>query len=97
MPLESYVERRNLKPAIERLGGVCWKLMPVSMRGIPDRLILLPGARVYFVETKGSEKEPRASQLIVHKLLKRLGFEVWVIRNKQEVEQFIKYLEDTEF
>ena len=41
-----------LRGSVEALGGVCIKLHPVGLRGVPDRLIVLPGPRVVFVELK---------------------------------------------
>lgn len=41
-----------LRGRIVGLGGVCIKLSPTGLRGVPDRLIVLPGPRVIFVELK---------------------------------------------
>lgn len=41
-----------LRVRIVGLGGVCIKLSPTGLRGVPDRLIILPGPRVIFVELK---------------------------------------------
>ena len=43
--IEEYLRQR-----VEVLGGVCIKLSPVGLRGVPDRLIVLSGPRVLFVE-----------------------------------------------
>ena len=45
--IEDYLRERT-----EALGGVCIKLSPVGLRGVPDRLMVLPGPRVVFVELK---------------------------------------------
>ena len=45
--IEDYLRER-----VADLGGVCIKLSPVGLRGVPDRLIVLSGPRVIFVETK---------------------------------------------
>lgn len=42
----------HLKSSVEYLGGVCIKLSPVGLRGVPDRLIVLQGPRIIFVELK---------------------------------------------
>jgi hypothetical protein len=91
--LERYLESKILKPAIEKLGGMCRKLHTPGFTGIPDRLILLPGGRIYFCETKGVERSPRPRQLIVHAQLRKLGFEVWVIYNREDVNKFIEHIE----
>lgn len=90
---ESYLEQQILRPAILKLGGLCLKLTIISFTGIPDRLILLPGGRIYFAETKGVEKQPRPRQLIVHEQLRKLGFDVWVIYNREDVNKFIEHIE----
>lgn len=41
-----------LRGQVEVRKGVCIKLSPVGLRGVPDRLIVLPGPRVIFVELK---------------------------------------------
>ena len=48
---EASIEK-HLTVRVEALGGVSIKLSPVGLRGVPDRLILLPGPRVIFVELK---------------------------------------------
>ena len=45
--------------------------------GVPDRIILLPGAKVIFVEMKKPGKTERKRQLYVQGLLRALGFEVF--------------------
>ncbi|MBO5123397.1 MAG: VRR-NUC domain-containing protein [Oscillospiraceae bacterium] len=37
---------------VERHGGLCLKWVCPGWSGVPDRIILLPGARVIFAETK---------------------------------------------
>lgn len=41
-----------LKSSVESVGGLCIKLSPTGLRGIPDRLIVLHGPRVVFAEVK---------------------------------------------
>lgn len=41
-----------LRRSVEGVGGLCIKLSPVGLRGIPDRLIVLHGPRVIFAEVK---------------------------------------------
>ena len=76
--LESKVERR-LKKRVEALGSgaMCRKLESPGFSGMPDRMILLPGEKVVFVETKQPGKKERARQEYVQGLIRALGFEVW--------------------
>lgn len=74
--LEKEVESR-LKRPVESMGGLCLKLVCPAFTGVPDRMILLPGAHIVFVETKAPGKYERRRQLYVHGLFRRLGFTVY--------------------
>ena len=76
--LESEIESR-FKDRIKSLknGVLCLKLVCPGFTGVPDRLILLPGAHVIFVELKKPGKKERKRQLYVQGLLRKLGFEVY--------------------
>lgn len=45
--IEGYLRER-----VKDVGGLCVKLNPASLVGIPDRLVILPGGWVVFVEVK---------------------------------------------
>lgn len=53
---EKQVEQRLVK-AVRAAGGICPKLVSPGMNGMPDRLLLMPGARMAFVEVKAPGKE----------------------------------------
>lgn len=74
--LEKDVEKRLIKP-VRQLGGLCLKFETPGFTGVPDRIILLPGGRVLFVETKAPGKVERPRQEYVQGLLRRLGFTVY--------------------
>jgi hypothetical protein len=59
---------------VRQVGGLSLKLWAVSFSGLPDRLVLLPGGRVLFVEVKGAKNSLSPRQLAVKKLLVNLGF-----------------------
>lgn len=70
--LEKIIEKR-LKGKVESLGGRAIKLD--SVKGIPDRLILIPGGHVLFVEVKRpGEVVTRPSQRAWGEWLERNGF-----------------------
>lgn len=73
---ESYFEDK-LRLGVKRIGGYCLKFVSPGFMGVPDRIILLPGARVLFAETKAPGKTERKRQSYVHKILRRLGFTVF--------------------
>lgn len=74
--IEKDVEAR-LRMAVERAGGMCRKWVSPGFTGVPDRIILMPGGRVYFAELKAPGKKERARQEYVQRQLRELGFTVY--------------------
>ena len=86
--MEKQIEK-HLVEAVEQLGGLCVKFPPLFFRGFPDRIVLLPGGAVVFVETKAPGQRPRLIQRKVHDHLRRLGFQVEVLDSVESVDGFI--------
>lgn len=61
-PRESTIEKR-LIAEVKKAGGITFKLVSPGTAGIPDRVVILPGGRVYFVEVKAPGKLPRPLQI----------------------------------
>jgi len=89
--LEREVESKLIKP-IKQLGGLCLKFETPGFTGVPDRIILLPGGRVLFVETKQPGKKERPRQGYVQGLLRKLGFTVY--STVDSVEKVTRIVED---
>lgn len=84
-PLEKEIEAR-LRKTVERHGGRCLKWVCPGWAGVPDRMILLPGGRVIFAETK----RPKGGVLNKRQqkwgeILKGLGFPYFVVWNYDDV------------
>lgn len=87
--LETEVER-YLRRRVEERGGLCVKFIPDYARGFPDRVLMLPGGTLVWVETKrpeGGRLSP--AQNVVHVLLRRLGQRVEVAWTKEQVDQLV--------
>ena len=87
------LERKIEKALVDKVklhGGLCLKFISPSMAGIPDRIILLPKGKVGFVETKRPKGEPRPIQNKRIKQFKDLGFKVYVLSDKKEIDEIIK-------
>lgn len=78
---ESIIEK-HLAAAVKAAGGVAYKFVSPGRRSVPDRIVLLPGGRIVFVECKAPGKAPRADQLREHERLRALGFNVVVLDSK---------------
>lgn len=90
--LERDIERK-LRQAVEALGGRCLKWVCPGWSGVPDRIILLPGGRIYFVETKRPKGGVvSALQKKWKEWLTALGFSYSVIWNLDDLTSFLEYI-----
>lgn len=85
---ESNIEK-YLKKCVEQNGGLCLKLISVSMRGLPDRIVILPKGRIFFAEIKAPTQKPRLEQIRVHNIFKKLGVTVYVIDSREKARRVI--------
>lgn len=81
---EKVIERK-LVMAVKTAGGIAPKFTCTGFDGMPDRIVLLPGGHVSFVEVKAPGKKPRPLQLVRHELLRRLGFKVYLIDDERQI------------
>ena len=75
---EKVLEAR-LRKAVEARGGKALKLLSQLHRGLPDRMILLPGGWIIFVEIKTTGKRPTELQRHCHEQLRQMDFLVFVV------------------
>lgn len=75
---------------VKKNNGLCLKFISPSMTGIPDRIILLPGGKIGFVEVKRPGEKPRPIQKKRIRQLRDLGFKVYVLDDKKEIDGIIK-------
>lgn len=92
--LEKDIEKK-LRLMVERHGGLCLKWVCPGWSGVPDRIILLPGAHIIFAETK----RPKGGKL--SKLqrwwrdkLQALGFWSVVVWTKDDVNTLERVILD---
>ena len=91
---EKQIENK-LTMAVKKAGGIAPKLVCPGFAGMPDRLILLPDGHVGFAELKAPGKKPRPLQLARHRLLRELGFKVYVIDNIAQIGGMLDELHAT--
>ena len=71
---------RFLVNGVKKLGGVAYKFVSPGNAGVPDRLIVMPGGRVYFVELKTDAGYATVLQKRQMNRLLRLGCNVNLVR-----------------
>ena len=86
--LESLIEQHLVKE-VNRRDGLCLKFNSQSMIGIPDRIILMKNGTVGVVEVKQKGKKPRPLQELRMKQLRRLGFKVYTLDEKEKIGEIL--------
>ena len=81
---------RMLTGVVKAIGGMAPKLISPGLSGMPDRLILLPGGRLAFVEVKAPGMQLRPLQVKRKRQLEALGFKVCVLDRKEQIQQILK-------
>ena len=89
---EKIIEKELVR-AVKDKGGIAQKFTSPGFDGMPDRLVLLPGGRMGFVELKAPGKKPRALQMARHRLLRRLGFKVYVIDKIDQIDSVLEEID----
>lgn len=81
---EKTIEQKLIK-AVKSTGGIAPKMVSPDFDGMPDRIVLLPEGKIGFVEVKAPGKKPRPLQAARHRLLRRLGFNVYVLDDPEQI------------
>ena len=89
-PSERHMRERTVEQAliqaVQAHGGLCWKFTSPGLAGVPDRIIILPGGHVGFIEVKTPGQKPRPVQ--THRLnqLRTLGATAIVVDHPDQIE-----------
>ena len=81
---------RALVEAVAAAGGIAYKFTSPARRGVPDRLIVLPGGRVRFVEVKAPGGRLSKLQEIEIARLRRLGMRVDIVSSIDQVRGIVQ-------
>ena len=86
---EKQIEQK-FRLAVKKAGGIAPKFTSPGVDGMPDRIVLLPGGRMAFVEVKAPGEKPRPLQLARHGMLRQLGFKVYVLDRPEQIKQILE-------
>ena len=81
------VFERTLSKYVDDIGGMAVKLLSQFIKGLPDRMFLLKGGIVIFVEFKSTGKNPTKIQKYIHLKMQALGFVVLVVDSVETYEK----------
>lgn len=82
--IEKYLTRR-----VKEAGGLSWKFTSPSLIGVPDRIVVMPGNKVYFVEVKQLGEALRSSQERRAADLRARGCQVYILDSTDAVDFFM--------
>ncbi|MEG2344203.1 MAG: VRR-NUC domain-containing protein [Acidaminococcaceae bacterium] len=91
---EKYIEQKLVK-AVKHMGGLCLKFTSPGFDGVPDRLVLLPGKKIAFIELKAPGKKLRPLQVRRKTQLEKLGFSVYCIDNSEQIGGILDEIQRT--
>lgn len=86
---------QKLVSAVKKLGGIAPKFISPGLDGMPDRIVLLPGGHIAFVEVKAMGCKPRPLQLARHGMLRRLGFRVYLVDSLEQIGGILDEIRST--
>lgn len=85
--LESSVEG-HLARQMSRIGGRAYKFPP-AVKGAPDRIVMFPHGRIFFVELKRQGGRLSPAQVLWHQRAYEMGHVVHVLDSREMVDAFI--------
>lgn len=87
--LEREIEKK-LVDGVRKLGGRAYKFVSPGNDGVPDRIVVLPGISLVFVELKTETGRLSSLQNVQIKKLKDLGQDVRVLYGLEDVKRFLE-------
>lgn len=81
---------KALVQRVQAVGGQAYKFTSPGRRGVPDRIMLLPGRTPEFVEVKRKGKKPRPEQLREHARIRAAGGVVHVIDSLKGIDRLLE-------
>lgn len=86
---EKHIEQ-YLRKVVKLAGGLCYKFVSPSRRGVCDRIVISGNGFTYYIETKFGKNGLSPAQVQFAKEMAKVGVEVYVLATKQEVDEFME-------
>ncbi len=86
---ESQIEA-HLTQRVKSLGGLCWKFTSPNLRGVPDRVLLMPEGQTYWIELKAPGQQPNILQQRRHAELRQRGHRILMLDSIDAVDYFLE-------
>ena len=80
-----------LRNGIRKMGGKAYKWISPGNAGVPDRIIILPGGRIIFVELKQESGRLTQLQKAQQEQLSRLKMPVATLYGAADVYRFLEW------
>jgi hypothetical protein len=87
--IEAHLVRR-----VRDAGGVAYKFTSPAHRGVADRLVVLPGGRIWFVEVKKLGGRLSPLQRVFLDEIKGLGCNYKIVWSKEDADAFVASLSE---
>ena len=91
---EKTVESKLVK-AVKSMGSLAPKFISPGLDGVPDRLVLLPGGKMAFIELKAPDKKLRPLQVRLKRKLESLGFLVYCMDRPDQIGVILSEIQST--
>lgn len=86
---------QKLSRMVKAAGGLALKFISPGYGGVPDRLVLLSGGKIAFVELKAPGKKMRPLQVKRKSQLEALGFLVYCIDSLEQIGEILDEIRAT--
>lgn len=83
---------KKLREGVKKLGGLALKFTSTTYTGMPDRIVLMPGEKTYWVELKSEGESRTPIQKKAHNILLDLGYFVITIDSPEKLSNFLEHI-----
>lgn len=90
---EKDIERKLVMETVRR-GGVALKFVSPGCVGVPDRIVMMKGGKLGFVELKAPGQKPRPIQIRRIQQMRKMGFNVFVVDGLAQIAPVLDEIEE---